>query len=592
MLLLALVGSSLAQDVLPVAPPVPTDVVPVEVVPKDDLDALARKLAEQQVALEDLQRQVAQDDVKRSPDVRFRLEGHLRERAFLFNHLFASQTAANGDYQDARYLQHRLLLRPVIETGDFGKVAVEVRALDGVIWGDNAGNASTALFADTPSQTNIEGRELPSLRVERAWAEVILPIGQIRFGRQTNDWGMGLLVNPGDRFDDDFGEDKVGSTNDRLLFATRPVAIIQKIAGKEDSNFPLYAVVAVDRLVEDPLVQHYGYECAPGISQESPDYDVRCDFDGDGLTDLDHGYDADRTGDQRGQDWWADQDDDVQQMLYVLAYRGTDLPWLDDGDLTGGFWIVNRTQRETDSHVWVLDGAFKLDAFGLLLEGEGIAITGKTSAITLPGSINTEEGADPLAKVAGVKGYAVRAGYGDAWWHLRLENGYASGDDNVADASFTGRSLHPDHNVGLLLYEEVISRVSAQLWTDSARGLWSGGGVYNSMYVMPTARVRPKEDLEIIAGFLTAYPDRPDGAVIRCAADDKGGCDSAPTQQATAASLGWEVDAAVKYTFKEHLLLSAEFGYARTTDRLPLEAAGLDPDGRFFTAQSRVAWQF
>jgi hypothetical protein len=350
--------------------------------------------------------------------------------------------------------------------------------------------------------------------------------------------------------------------------------------------------VAVDRLVEDPLIQYYGYECSPGIAEGSDGYDARCDYNGDGVTDLDHGYDDTRSADQRGADWWADQADDVQQMVYVLSYRGKELPWLDGGDLTGGAWIVNRTQRETDSRVWVFDGYTKFSAYNLLLEGEGILIQGTTSAITLPGSINTDPDADPLEKRSGIAGYVVRAGYGGSAWHARLEAGYASGDDNVADADFTGRPLNPDHNAGLLLYEEVISRVTSALWTDSARGLWSNGGVYNSTYLMPTARMFPAKDLQIIAGFLTAWPDKPDGAVIRCAADDKGGCDAAPTQQATAATLGWEADLAVKYTFRDHLLLSLEGGYAEATDRLPLEAAGLDADGRFFTLQSRVAWQF
>ena len=33
-------------------------------------------------------------------------------------------------------------------------------------------------------------------------------------------------------------------------------------------------------------------------------------------------------------------------------------------------------------------------------------------------------------------------------------------------------------------------------------------------------------------------------------------------------------------------------GYAQTTDRIPVEKADLNPDGRFFTLQSRVAYEF
>ena len=63
--------------------------------------------------------------------------------------------------------------------------------------------------------------------------------------------------------------------------------------------------------------------------------------------------------------------------------------------------------------------------------------------------------------------------------------------------------------------------------------------------------------------------------------------------EATAAHLGWEVDGAVKYRFhNQHINVTAEAGYASITDRIPLENVGLNPDGKFFTFQSRVAYEF
>nr|MBA2321277.1 hypothetical protein [Deltaproteobacteria bacterium] len=426
MLALALCGLAVAQD------PALAPAEPLTPPPADEsaerIEALEKRLAEQQVALQDLQNQIATEVGRPPSDLKFRLEGHIRERLFSFGHLFASQTQG-GEHTTARYIQHRVIARPILEYKNLSKAVIELRALDGVVWGDNAGNSSTPLFADTPSYTGIEGRELASIRLERAWVEARLPFGLIRFGRQTNDWGMGLLVNPGDRFDDDFGEDKYGNTNDRLLFATRPIAIAQKVMGGEDTSFPLVVAVAVDRLVEDPLPQFYGYECTAGVIEGDAAYDPRCDFDGDGVTDLTHGYDEDRTEDQRGQDWWADQDDDVAQTLFVLRYGGEDLPWLDggEGDLAGGAWVVSRRQRETDSTVWVIDLHAKLDAWNVRFEGEGILITGDTKAIALPGSINPDPTAHPLQKTSGIAGYVVRGGYGGALWRLQLENGYASG---------------------------------------------------------------------------------------------------------------------------------------------------------------------
>ena len=62
--------------------------------------------------------------------------------------------------------------------------------------------------------------------------------------------------------------------------------------------------------------------------------------------------------------------------------------------------------------------------------------------------------------------------------------------------------------------------------------------------------------------------------------------------EATENHLGWEVDGALKGRFHEHVLFSLEAGYAKVTDRIPLENVGLNSDGTFFTLQSRIAYEF
>lgn len=558
------------------------------------LEAQERLLEEQQTAIEDLSQQVAKTRLQLVPkdDLSLKFEGHYRVRGYIFNHLFAHQEDVTGAYRDARYIQQRAWLRPVFQYKDVASMHVEFRALDGVIVGDNAGHAATALFAESPSATGLDGLERPTVEVSRAWVEFDVPVGVLRLGRQPSQWGMGLLANNGESFDHHFGESHYASTNDRFLFGTRPIAIFERITGREDSGIPLIAAVAVDRLSEDPLPQYYGYKCAPGVAKGSPDYDKRCDIDGDGVTDPDHSFvDDTRVAGQRGQDWWADQGDDVAQMVYVLVYNGEDIQYLGGkGDLTAGAWVVHRRQLETDSNIVVTDLYFKSHVHSVLLEGELIRISGTTRAIALPGSINQD--GDPLRKQANIMGYAARAGVVRPQFKVLFEHGFASGDDRVADGNFTGRPLHPDHNVGLLLYEEVISRVTAQLWTSAADGLWSRGGVYNSRYVFPTLHVFPKENLELLAGFVGIWPHKPDGAVIGCRSTDKVECSTPASQQPTKDMIGWEVDVGIKHRFHEHMHFSLESGVARATDRLPLEAAGLNPKGKFFTVQSRIAWVF
>ncbi|MCK6503344.1 hypothetical protein L6R53_08095 [Myxococcota bacterium] len=548
-------------------------------------------------------------------DFEFELEGYYRNRAILLaDGLFGSDKVGfYADQQgDARMMVQRLRLQPGINFQNRAKFFLQTDVLDDVAWGDNQSMASTALFAGDPTATGTDGVEQDVFKLKRAWMEFNVPVGVVRVGRQASSWGMGLLANHGDGFDDTFGENHYGSTYDRAIFATKPIAIIQTIAGKDPDPIPLYFAVGVDRLVEDPLTQYYGFNCTTSNADGTPivegdaNYDPRCDPDSDGYHTLSHEFDADRVDEDRGPTWWADQQDDVWEMVYALIYRGEGIDLAGSkADLVAGAYLVNRKQQETASNVLIADAYLKFLWRGIYLEAEGLTIQGKTYAISLPGALNADEagvldadsGLDKaLYKDANIWGYVARAGYKQEGYSFVMEHGYASGDDNPADAEFTGRPLHPDYNVGLLLYEEVLAYVTAATWTDSAEGLWSNGGVYNSRYIYPQVTWRPMDNWEIIGAWLMAWPDKPDGSRILCAPDDAVECTSTP---ATAKSIGWEADLGVKHRFHEHVLFSLETGYARTTDRLPYESVGLafttkdgKPVGNFYTLQSRIAFEF
>ncbi|NOY25316.1 MAG: hypothetical protein GXP62_05535 [Oligoflexia bacterium] len=548
-------------------------------------------------------------------DFKFNLEGYYRTRAKVFADglLGSKKVRFYGDQNgDARMFVQRLRLQPELNFEDRAKFIMQADLLDDVVWGDNESLSSTALFAEGPSNTGTGGVAQAPFKLNRAWMEFKLPVGLVRVGRQPSNWGMGLLANAGDGFDDTFGENHGGSTYDRAIFATKPIAIIQTIAGKDPADIPLYLALGVDRLVEDPLTQYYGYNCSTSGTDGSPivqgdaNYDPRCDPDGDGYHTVSHGYEADRTDSNRGSAWWADQTDDVWEMVYALIYKGEGVELAGSkADLTAGAYIVNRKQKETASNIWISDLYLKFLWRGLYFEGEGVHIQGQTYAITLPGALNADQSGvldastnldKALYKKANIWGYVARAGYKKELYSLVMEHGYASGDDNPGDANFTGRPLHPDYNVGLLIYEEVLAYVTAATWTDSASGLWSNGGVYNSRYIYPQATWSPMDNWHITGAWLMAWPDKPDGSRILCAADDKVSCASV---DATAKTIGWEADLAIKHRFHEHVLFSLEAGYARTTDRLPYESVGLaytTKDGKavgnFFTLQSRIAYQF
>lgn len=536
-------------------------------------------------------------------DWKFSLEGYYRVRAQLMaGGLFGQQDVRffEGQDEDARMMVQRLRLQPQLDFEDRAKFFMMADVLDDVVFGDNQNVASTALFAGDPTNTGVDGLESDTFKIKRAWMEFKVPVGLLRVGRQTSHWGMGLLANGGDGFDDTFGENHYGATYDRAIFATKPIAIVQTIAGASGPDIPLFLAIGVDRLVEDPLVQYYGYECEEGLVEGTDDdYSAACDENGDGITDIEHGNTEDRTEEQRKDDWWADQDDDVMETVYALIYRGEGIDMLGSkGDLIAGFYGVNRVQRETDSRIWILDAYLKWLWRGVYLEGEALTITGDTRAIALPGAYDPYgEVGDPLAKKANIWGYVARAGYKHDLFSAVMETGFASGDENPADYDFTGRPISPDYNVGLLLYEEILSRVTAGVWTDAADGLWSRGGVYNSRYLFPQVTWTPMDGWEVIGAYLVAWPHKPDGAIIFCSADDEVPC---ADPRANASTLGWEADLAVKHRFHQHVLFSLETGYARTTDRLNYEKAGLHSStnadgqtvGNFFTLQSRIAYEF
>jgi hypothetical protein len=525
-------------------------------------------------------------------DYEFGLDGYYRARMHVYGGFYPEEEGSDTDAEAGKFATQRLRLQPTLNFENRAKFIMMADVLDDVVWGDNQSLASTSVFAGDPSSTGVTGEREDVFQIKRAWTEFNVAVGTFRVGRQESNWGMGLLSNHGNGFDDTFGENHFGSTFDRLIFATKPVSVARTLMGKKKTDSPLIMAVGVDRLVEDPLFQYYGYPCTPSLFPGDPGYNAACDTDGDTVTDIEHDYvDDTRTEDQRPSDWAFDNSDDVFEMVYVLLYKneGFQLGGRKT-DLTAGLYTVTRKQEETNSNILIMDAYGKFERRGLYLEGEVLNIRGQTDGIALRGSYDPSGTVEnPLHKEANIWGWVARAGYQRESATLMMEAGHASGDENVADASFTGRPLHPDHNVGLLLYEEVLAEVTARTWSKDAEGLWSNGGVYNSTYIFPNVRYRTL-GWEFIGAYLLAWPHKPDGSRILCAPDD--GVECSDPKNGLAKELGYEIDLAAKYKFHKHMLFSTEAGWAQISNRVPLENIGLDPDGKFWTVQTRIAYEF
>jgi uncharacterized protein (TIGR04551 family) len=126
----------------------------------------------------------------------------------------------------------RLRLDPEIVISDNLRIQTEIFALDNLVLGSTPNSyaspsatsnsvmgtsnrfAPISFFANTqgPPTAGVNG-STNSIEVERVWAEYMTPLGQLRFGRMPDHWGLGMVENSGDGIDSDYQ-----TTLDRIQF--------------------------------------------------------------------------------------------------------------------------------------------------------------------------------------------------------------------------------------------------------------------------------------------------------------------------------------------------------------------------------------
>lgn len=208
----------------------------------------------------------------------------------------------------------RLRLEPTIHLSDDVRVRMQLDIFDNLVMGSTPEGYGTDILGGDPlevdsyvpltafSQTQVPSSAginslTDSIVARRAWAEVRnRGLGEIRFGRMGNHWGLGLLANDGRGIDADYQSDV-----DRVMILTR--------------LFGIYAFGAWD-------------------------------FASEGLA----FYPA--AGDRTGLSYDRARNDDVDQFTFGVARRLTPEETtltLERGDvvLNGGIYFVYRTQNLT-----------------------------------------------------------------------------------------------------------------------------------------------------------------------------------------------------------------------------------------------------
>jgi uncharacterized protein (TIGR04551 family) len=144
-----------------------------------------------------------------------------------------SQTSPKPCDDDVQGANMRLRLNPTFNIDEGTSVFTQIDLLDNVVFGSTpesmrldgaAGDPPLGPFDDTqaPPQAGVNS-DRDSIVVRRAWAEVALPLGILKFGRMPNHWGMGVMSNSGDEDPFNGGVDldaDYGDTVDRVSFST------------------------------------------------------------------------------------------------------------------------------------------------------------------------------------------------------------------------------------------------------------------------------------------------------------------------------------------------------------------------------------
>lgn len=467
----------------------------------------------------------------------------------------------------ADYLVQRVRLEPVVTYGDLVKLQLTVDGLDNVVWGDNEARSTSPLFAADPSVTAMDGSKPSGLVLRRAWIDLNLKLGRLRVGRMASHWGMGLLSHGGgthggpDKYRPrDFGEHYFGSVFDRVLFATRPISVVKHLLGADDPHSNLILAYAYDKLVEDFL----------------PEFQPR---------------DYYRPLGESG--FLGDNDDDVDEHVFVLLYRNKELElWQETDFFNAGLYVVLRSQGASRmDKVSSADGKQTLDVdfngAGSLIHIWDFWLHARIGPLELETEWlfirGTTEGGIPLSQKeveAKIDAGVVRLSYLSGKLDAVLELGYASGDENLSDGTFTQRPMHPNHQVGLVLFPQVLrERTARTVGRRLGRGLQSNGGVFNATYLFPRVRYRPLPWLEGVLGVLVAWRDAATANAELYKAD-------------RGDFLGAEIDAALRVTWADaHLHFALETGYLVFGDGLKDQYLDAEADGAF-TLQSRLMFQF
>ena len=472
--------------------------------------------------------------------------------------------------KNASYGYMRLRLDPEVTYGPnpdlpIARLRFTIDGLDNVVFGDNARVFSSNLFSVDQSKTTVDGFDLTeSLKLERAWIEFLVPIGQVRVGRMESHWGMGTLTHAGNGLAE-WGDFLRGETFDRILFATRPITLARGISKGDTRSTPLIYAFLYDRLTQDPVLDSTipspPVASDPNFEPFFTTFDERSTFPLAYLTNLDRR---------------------VNEIANVLAWSDEDFGRGATDELFAGTYVVYRWQQSTESRIIIPDVAWRLKVtlkknrnLAITSEGEYYTILGHSGALAFTGGCPPE----PCTRGnANIHNLLARIGVMDEGnWATQLEGGWARGDADTlsfteSPANLTTRGFNENVKVGLLMYQVALKALSYNALTPlGANALGANGSVYNSKYLMPSFRFTVVPGLEVHTQFLVGWVDKLDPLIYQASNSACG--------FSAECFMGWEAD----------LALRAKMG-AKDIIWVDLETGMMQPKQAFTNAGFNDAW--
>jgi len=406
---------------------------------------------------------------------------------------------------DADGTSHEQLYRHTFRTRVGGKMSFSrdfwisstVQLLDGQVLGAES-PIPNGPRAEQWRNGSIEDR----VELRESTLQVPFGLGTFRIGRMPVHWGMGLVMHDGEQPDTPFDDPRGGDIVNGVAVTLTPMLLF-----------------------------------GPGRMAHA----AHLSFGGD----------------------IVEQDELSRRTDGDLAWRVWGAMTWEEPWLHGGFYVAARhLERENLDHAEhiILDTAWSYlkplgEALRLNLEAEVAVVTGKSALTRSPGSPRHLE--DILQVGAATRVTLEDVGRGASYG---LEFGFASGDGDSDDDVNTAFRFDPARRVGMLLFDEVLSRMSARHYAarneagNSSATTWeepTNGAVTNSLYFAPSL------GWSLLGGTF----DLRVGGVIGLAPEPlPQGDTSLPSSDVSMWLLGYELNTSAKVTVDIGDLLSLALG--------------------------------